>query len=113
MKRLGAAILGILTIYIIYVDLTAGSLSNSANSIKAEETMETIAKTTITTTTIPAFNAEVEPGETLISIVENYLDKPIPVSIDQLISDFKSLNPKQAPEKLQIGKVYQFPDYSK
>ncbi len=56
---------------------------------------------------------KVEPGETLISIVESHIEKSLPVSIDQLIEDFQTLNPGQAPEKIQIGSTYQFPDYSK
>ena len=53
--------------------------------------------------TFPAFEKEVEPGETVISIVEHQIEKPLPVSIEELIQDFRKLNPGQAPEKIQIG----------
>ena len=109
MKRIFLFVFGLLTIYVIYIDLTAGTLPN-------DET-QTAVKTAVTMSspknTLETFEAEVEPGETLISIVENQIKKPLPVSIDTLIEDFQSLNPGQAPEKIQIGSIYQFPDYSK
>lgn len=112
MKRILLPIFGLLILYVIYIDLTAGTLP----SIQSEkmEVKEVTAKVMENQETgLPAFEAEVEPGETLISIVENNIDKPLPVSIDKLIKDFQSLNPGQTPEKIQIGKTYQFPDYSK
>lgn len=109
MKRISLFLLGLLTIYVIYIDLTAGTLPKD-ESQAPEQTVTTIA---IPENTIAAFEAEVEPGETLISIVEGHIKKSLPVSIDELIKDFQSLNPGQSPEKIQIGASYQFPDYSK
>ncbi|MDF2858550.1 MAG: hypothetical protein K0Q87_4401 [Neobacillus sp.] len=109
MKRFFMALLGLLTIYVIYIDLTDGTLPN-AYTQKSEVV---IATTASTKTSIPAFEKEVQPGETVISIVESQLNKPLPISIEELILDFKKLNPGQAPEKIQIGVTYQFPDYSK
>ena len=109
MKRIFLFVFGLLTIYVIYIDLTAGTLPNAETqtSVKTAVTMSSPKNT------LETFEAEVEPGETLISIVENQIKKPLPVSIDTLIEDFQSLNPGQAPEKIQIGSTYQFPDYSK
>ncbi|MEH7010077.1 hypothetical protein V7087_04545 [Neobacillus niacini] len=109
MKRIFLFLFGLLTIYVIYIDLTAGTLPKDETQIP-EETVATMANLE---NTMDAFEAEVEPGETLISIVENHIKKPLPVSIDELIADFQSLNSGQAPEKIQIGSTYQFPDYSK
>jgi hypothetical protein len=109
MKRISLFLLGLLTIYVIYIDLTAGTLPKD-ESQAPEQTVTTIAAPE---NTIAAFEAEVEPGETLISIVEGHIKKSLPVSIDELIKDFQSLNPGQSPEKIQIGASYQFPDYSK
>jgi hypothetical protein len=108
-KRIFLFLFGLLTIYVIYIDLTAGTLSKDETQ-KQEQTVTTL---TTPAVTIDAFEAEVEPGETLISIVENHIKKPLPVSIEELVEDFQSLNPGQAPEKIQIGSTYQFPDYSK
>jgi hypothetical protein len=109
MKRFFMALLGLLTIYVIYIDLTEGTLPN-AYTQKSEVVVATMASTK---TSLPAFEKEVQPGETVISIVEGQLDKPLPISIEELIQDFIKLNPGQAPEKIQIGATYQFPDYSK
>jgi hypothetical protein len=109
MKRIFLFLFGLLTIYVIYIDLTAGTLPKDESQVP-EQIVATMA---VPENAIAAFEAEVEPGETLISIVEGHIKKPLPVSIDELIGDFKSLNPGQSPEKIQIGASYQFPDYSK
>jgi hypothetical protein len=109
MKRIFLFLFSLLTIYVIYIDLTAGTLPQGDNQ-KTPQTAVTMASLD---PELEAFEAEVEPGETLISIVENYIKRPLPVSIDELIEDFQNLNPGQAPEKIQIGSTYQFPDYSK
>ncbi|MCM3692408.1 hypothetical protein [Neobacillus niacini] len=109
MKRIFLFLFGLLTIYVIYIDLTAGTLPKD----EAQVPEQTVATMAVPENSIAAFEAEVEPGETLISIVEGHIKKPLPVSIDELIGDFKSLNPGQSPEKIQIGASYQFPDYSK
>jgi hypothetical protein len=109
MKRIFLFLFGLLTIYVIYIDLTAGTLPKDETPKEAQ----TVVKMVDINSSMEAFEAEVEPGETLISIVENHIKKPLPVSIDELIEDFQSLNSGQAPEKIQIGSTYQFPDYSK
>jgi hypothetical protein len=109
MKRLFITLFTIITSYVIYIDLTQGTLPNDYTQ-EEEQLVETITKPQLS---LPSFEAEVEPGETLISIVEQKIKKPLPVSIDVLIEDFQKLNPGQSPEKIQIGASYQFPDYSK
>ncbi|MDM5331000.1 hypothetical protein [Neobacillus sp. CF12] len=109
MKRIFLFLFGLLTVYVIYIDLTAGTLPTD----KTQMPIETVATIANPENKMDTFEAEVEPGETLISIVENHIDRPLPVSIDKLIEDFKSLNPGKTPEKIQIGSSYQFPDYSK
>ncbi|MCR8847166.1 hypothetical protein NQ095_02000 [Rossellomorea sp. SC111] len=53
---------------------------------------------------------EVKPGDTVLSLVEDLLDGSIPVSIDQVITDFEELN-DVPPAKIQIGKTYKIPNY--
>ncbi|WP_251555047.1 LysM peptidoglycan-binding domain-containing protein [Neobacillus muris] len=111
MKKLLGLIIAILIIYVIYFDLTVGTLG-----LPAAEKTEANAASTVQAkpeTDIPAFSAKVKPGETVISIVEHQINKPLPVSISTLIEDFKKLNPGESPEKIQIGTTYHFPDYSK
>jgi hypothetical protein len=110
MKKLFGFLLAVLMIYVIYIDLTVGTLpSSQTTQVDAKiETPKTELKTDL-----PSFEAKVEPGETVISIVEHQLDKQLPVSITDLIQDFRKLNPGETPEKIQIGSTYHFPDYSK
>jgi hypothetical protein len=109
MKRIFLFLFGLLTIYVIYIDLTAGTLPQG----ETQKPEESVATMTNIKSSVDSFEAEVEPGETLISIVENHIKKPLPVSIDELIEDFQKLNPGLSPEKIQIGSSYEFPDYSK
>jgi hypothetical protein len=109
MKKLLGFLFAVLVVYVIYIDLTIGTLP-SAYSQKAEAQTETIQKQA---PRMAYFEEKVAPGETLISVVEHHLNKPIPVSITDLISDFTKLNPGQAAEKIKIGATYKFPDYSK
>lgn len=109
MKKLFGFLLTVLIIYVIYLDLSVGTLP-AANPKQADAKVETIKKHK---TGMPSFQAKVKPGDTVISIVEHQLDEPLPVAITNLIEDFKKLNPGKSPEKIQIGSTYHFPDYSK
>lgn len=104
MKKIIGILFIFLIIYAIYFDLTIGTLPQSTSQ-KVEAKVETEA-------TIPYFEAKVEPGETLISIIEHQTNKSLSVSIDDLVHDFEALNPGNSPDKIMIGKVYRFPDYA-
>ncbi|WML30688.1 hypothetical protein RCG24_01875 [Neobacillus sp. OS1-32] len=108
MKKLVGVLLAVLVIYVIYFDLTVGTLPSSAVSHAAVD--KTIQKPQ---TDRAYFDSKVKPGQTVISIVEHQLGKSLPVSITDLINDFKALNEGLSPEKIQIGSTYHFPDYSK
>jgi hypothetical protein len=109
MKKLFGLVLTVLVMYVIYIDLTIGTLPKVSTQ-KVDAQVETAQKPIAG---LPSFQAKVEPGETVISIVEHRIKKPLPVSITDLIKDFRKLNPGKTPEKIQIGSTYQFPDYSK
>ena len=53
----------------------------------------------------------IEPGQTVLSIVEHLHDGPYPATIQDVIYDFKELNNGIEPEDIQIGKSYLFPIY--
>jgi|tagenome__1003787_1003787.scaffolds.fasta_scaffold20077951_1 hypothetical protein len=110
MKKLFGILLSILVIYVIYYDLTVGTLPTSTPQ-PVDAKVEKI--TPATETDLPSFDAKVKPGETVISIVEHKINKSLPVSIQDLIKDFQTLNRGKSPEKIQIGSTYHFPDYSK
>lgn len=109
MKKIFGFLLALLIIYVIYIDLTVGTLPASLTQ-QVDAKIETKIKQKVD---IPSFEAKVEPGETVISIVEHQINKSLPVSINELIEDFRKLNPGETPEKIQIGSTYHFPDYSK
>ncbi|AIM15620.1 MULTISPECIES: hypothetical protein [Neobacillus] len=109
MKKLVGLILVILTIYVIFIDLTVGTIP-SVSKTTVESTIE---DTKEPKSDIPSFQAKVNPGETVITIVEHHLNQPLPIPISDLIKDFQQLNPGIKPEEIQIGSTYHFPDYSK
>lgn len=109
MKKLLGLLLTIIVLYAIYFDLTTGTLPHS-DSQKAEAMVETTEQKNSST---PYFEAKVEPGETVITIVEHQLKKPLPVSITKLVRDFDTLNNGQNADRIQVGRTYRFPDYRK
>jgi hypothetical protein len=109
MKKFFGFLLAVLILYVIYIDLTVGTLPASLIQ-QVDAKIETKIKQKVN---IASFEAKVEPGETVISIVEHQINKPLPVPINDLIADFRKLNPGETPEKIQIGSTYHFPDYSK
>ncbi|MBU8879403.1 hypothetical protein BGM26_10445 [Bacillus sp. FJAT-29790] len=103
MKRLALFLITVLLIYVIYFDLNHGTLPVVKDQvIEAKSSIET---------SLPFFEKEVRPGETVLSVVERKLDGPLPVSISDVVTDFKILNNGLKPEELKSGQTYRFPDY--
>ncbi|SFA95989.1 MULTISPECIES: hypothetical protein [unclassified Bacillus (in: firmicutes)] len=109
MKKLFVLSLTLLLIYAIYYDLKVGTLPHTI--MEEKEVMAEVSSNEGASS--PYFEQKVTPGDTVLSIIESKIDKPIPISISEVIQDFKKLNSGQKPEKIQIGKKYKFPDYSK
>jgi hypothetical protein len=107
MKKLIGILTALLVIYIIYFDLTEGTMPISETA-----SVEVIAKKPAPARSAGYFTVKVGPGETVLSVVEHQLNHNLPVSIEKVIMDFKSLNGGLSPEKIQIGKSYRFPDYT-
>jgi hypothetical protein len=106
MKRIAGILLSVLVIYVIYYDLSQGTLPAGK-----EQVLE--ASTQPAESGMSYFEKKVSPGETVLSIVELNLDGPIPVSIDEVVSDFSKLNSGMEPEEINSGKTYKFPKYDK
>ena len=105
MKRFAGILIAILVIYVIYYDLSYGTLpSVKVEDVAASKTEEIAA---------PFFEESVRPGDTVLSIVEKRMNGTIPVSISSVIEDFQKLNDGRKPEDIQIGKTYKFPVYKK
>ncbi|TMU85553.1 hypothetical protein FGG79_10060 [Bacillus sp. BHET2] len=120
MKRMAIFLGFIILLYSVYYDLNKGTLRllykeasvttaqplvNQGTSSRSEgpETQEG-------PSSLSYVEMEVKPGDTVLSLVEDLLDGSIPVSIDQVITDFEELN-EVPPDKIQIGKTYKVPSY--
>jgi hypothetical protein len=110
MKRLFLFLLVTLILYIIYFDLSTGTIPNT----QTIETVEVDSKVVhIEESTIASFSKTVEQGDTVLSIIESKVEGAIPVPIEKIVKDFSLLNKGKKPEEIQAGKSYLFPDYSK
>lgn len=110
MKKLFVLSFTLLMIYAIYYDLKVGTLPHTIIEEK-----EVIAEVNPLDdgASFSYFEQKVTPGDTVLSIIEDKMDKSIPISISEVIQDFKKLNSGVKPEEIQIGEKYKFPDYSK
>jgi hypothetical protein len=106
MKKMAGVLLSILVIYVIYFDLNRGTLPAGQSQSMEASTIPSAESDAV------FFEKKVNPGETVLSIIELNLDGPIPVSIDQVVSDFSELNNGLRPEEIKSGKTYKFPKYS-
>jgi N-methylhydantoinase B/oxoprolinase/acetone carboxylase alpha subunit len=110
MKRLFVSLLVTLILYIIYVDLSIGTIPHN----ETIESVEVDSKVNHTEeTVIASFSKTVEQGDTVLSIIEAQLDGAVPVPLEKIVDDFILLNKGEKPEEIQAGKLYLFPDYSK
>lgn len=105
MKRLALILIILLVFTGIYFDLSKGSLPKKETQTK-DPTSEVLKETTI-----PFQEVTVQGGYTVLSIVEHLHEGPVPATIQQIIFDFKELNPETNPDDIQIGKTYLFPLY--
>ncbi|WP_417899572.1 hypothetical protein ABN702_04480 [Bacillus haimaensis] len=114
MIRLFIAALICITIFSIYYDLSKGTIP-IANVQQAAQVMTTPSLTeepeTESDSNTTYIEVEVKAGDTVLTVAERIANKPIPVSITQLVEDFQILNEGMAPEKIQVGKIYKFPLY--
>ncbi|RIW31038.1 hypothetical protein D3H55_15620 [Bacillus salacetis] len=115
MKRLYVFLLFMIITYSIYYDLKAGTLPRSEEAavtvnVNEQQPLEITPEET-NESKIDFVTVEIKSGDTILSIMEEALDGPLPVSIDQLIEDFKFLNEGQSPHEIQVGKDYKLPVY--
>lgn len=105
MKRFFTLVVVIIVILAVRYDLTKGTIGN----IEQTSTEETVT----TEVPLPYFEHTVEPGDTLISIIERQTGRSLPVAIEQVIKDFQQFNHGLPPNKIQIGEQYKFPLYER
>jgi hypothetical protein len=109
MKRFLLFVAACFIIYIVYYDLTSGSLPSM--HAKADQPSDKALNEKVEPTSIIPFKmVQIKPGDTLLSIVEKQ-GHGINTSIEDVVADFISLNNGLQPELIQIGKTYKIPQY--
>ncbi|MGN1401662.1 MAG: hypothetical protein ACI4XL_09190 [Bacillus sp. (in: firmicutes)] len=106
-KKILALILIVITAYSAYYDVTTGTLPEQRET--ADKSVE-VSTTDQEIPNIPFFEEEVQPGDTLLSIMEEH-DGQLGRPIEIIIADFNQLNNDASPHMLIIGKSYKFPTY--
>lgn len=115
MKKLAGLLVFLLVTYAVYNDLSIGTLpavkmqnleTSEMEKIEIEKAEKHSAQE------IPFFEHEVLPGDTVLSVIDRYMDNPLEVPVSQAVEDFKKLNDGTNPQKIKFGTIYKFPDYS-
>ncbi|WP_226085357.1 hypothetical protein [Mesobacillus sp. S13] len=113
MKKLAGLFVFLILAYAVYNDLSIGTLPAAkmqehemATKHKAEKAEVQSSQET------PFFEHEVLPGDTVLSVIDRYLESPLDVPVSQAVEDFKKLNNGTDPQKIKFGNTYKFPDYS-
>ncbi|RSD27463.1 LysM peptidoglycan-binding domain-containing protein [Mesobacillus subterraneus] len=111
MKRLAGFLILVIVLYAIYNDISMGTLPAATSN--EPETIETEKAEKQKEIDIPWFEHEVQPGDTLLSVLDSNSDSPLNVPVTKAVEDFKKLNAGTEPQKIKFGSTYKFPDYSK
>jgi hypothetical protein len=121
MKRMFIFLGIIILLYSVYYDLNKGTLhlltKNHSTAVTAQP--QTVKMEKIESVSIPDasesrqtyIEMEIKPGDTVLSLVEDSMQGSLPVSIEQVVTDFEDLN-NTAAGKIQIGKTYKIPLYN-
>ncbi|WP_257345973.1 hypothetical protein [Pseudalkalibacillus decolorationis] len=107
MKKLIIGTLLFLLVYSIYFDLKVGTLP-TATTIKAIETPVAEARNKSLN---PYKTVTVQPGETVLTILERIHTGNMPVSINKAVEDFEALNNSISAHAIQANESYRFPLY--
>lgn len=103
--KFGLFILALMFIMSFYKDLTVGTLISS-NHAENEQI------TPVVNIDSTAMRVKVQEGETVLSIVEQINQNSVQtIDIDQVLTDFKKLNPEIKPLDINAGEYYYFPLY--
>lgn len=108
MKRLLTFLIICFVIFIVYYDITSGTLPQmiptdfKKNSLPVNNSAHKSKLSFIEIT--------IKPGDTLLSIIERE-EGSLPQSIESIVTDFQELNEGLRPEQMQIGKTYKIPNY--
>lgn len=112
MKGFFGFILAILVVYSIYYDLQYGTIPNMTKAATVNSHAKFSKKSHSNNhIAIPYQKATVQPGDTVLSIVEK-INGQQTASIQKVVHDFEILNPGVNANKVKIGHHYMFPVYN-
>jgi hypothetical protein len=112
MKRLGVLMIIIFVIYVVQYDIKYGTLPHD-KAIPVSTKPEKASSEKSSKPDILYLTVKVKAGDTVLSIVEQLAQNYVPVPIQQVVKDFKTLNKGISPEDIQIGRSYKFPLYKR
>ncbi len=109
MKKFSIAVLVFLLLYSVYFDLKIGTLP----SAKAEPVPVQAAPSEQSPEQgIQAYREiRVQPGETMLTILEKLHNGSFPVSIEKAVTDFEALNDGISAHDIKADQTYRFPFY--
>ena len=111
MKKFVITLITLFLLFIIYYDIKTGTLTTFSKQSITYKQSQDVQNHLPKQKDAPFKMIKVTPGATVLSISEQLHNGRVPVSIQQLVTDFKKLNPNTQPQKIQIGKTYKFPIY--
>lgn len=112
MKKLIILVVCLFFAFIIYHDIAKGTLPITATTASAPVYKST-EKATKKTKNASYVTVKIQPGDTVLSIIEEVNKDTRSIPMQRIISDFSGLNKQTTPDKIQVGKTYKFPIYSK
>ncbi|MEL3972833.1 hypothetical protein AAEO50_11115 [Rossellomorea oryzaecorticis] len=121
MKRMIIFLGIIILLYSVYYDLNKGTLNlltkrhtevlTAQPQAVTQEAIDSVSLPEASESSRSYVEVKIKPGDTVLSLVENSIEGTLPVSIEQVVSDFEELNDVE-PGKIQIGKTYKIPHYT-
>ena len=110
MKKLIGALIIMFLLYIVYHDISQGTLpSINGQAVKASEKAPEVEPKK---QSVPFQTVKIKAGDTVLSLIEDQSNGSIPVSIQTIIKDFEILNPSSSADSIKIGKEYKIPLYT-
>ncbi|MCA1031758.1 hypothetical protein LCL95_12055 [Bacillus timonensis] len=109
MKKLIAIVVSMFILFILYYDMSKGTLP-----VSKAETVTSFTNKADYVEEIPKIQyktVKIKAGDTVLSIVEELANGSIPVPIQTIVDDFETLNKGVKTHHIQIDKTYKFPIY--
>ncbi|MFP7334123.1 hypothetical protein SFC23_12270 [Shouchella clausii] len=111
MKRIFYGIVLVIVILGIHHDLTGGTFAEEKGTPPAPLAVQVEEVQGEDEPSLPYQEVIIEPGQTVLSVVEHLHGRQVDRPIESIIADFRELNEQMEPNALQVGGRYRFPLY--